>query len=618
MISFRTSGGAASLALAFVLSLSSLSLRAQPQQQPAQPDIVITGTRTPQRVDQSLADITVIDRAQIERAAGRTLPELLAQTPGLQFWSNGGLGKASSVSIRGLESRHVLLLIDGVRYGSATIGTANFDNLPLDAIERIEIVRGPLSGLYGSDAVGGVVQVFTRRGAAGLAINGAATGGSHGYAQIGAGLRFGQGVFEGAVQLQRTRDRGFSATNPNAQFGNYNADDDGFTQTTANLQLGIQLPALWRADFTALHSKGKSQYDDGPGVDARSSTLSRVLSVQVGGPVVAGWRTSVRVAKSTDEAGTLSSASAFAALGVIGTEQKQFSWENTVATPVGSLLLLAERVQQVVTRPGAPFAVSERSTSGVALGLNGEAGAHHWQAAARRDHNSQFGNQSTSTLGYGYDLTSQLRAAVAVGSSFVMPSFNQLYFPNFGNPNLLPEEGRHREISLRWADAGQQVRAAYFENRIRGYISSGPLPSNIPRTKADGLSLSYEAVLANWTLSASGDLLQARNDTAGSANFGRVLPRRAENTLRAAADTTLGAWRLGATLQDVGARFDNAANTLPVAGFTTVDLRADWRIAREWTAAFKLNNIAGIQYETVYGYNQPGREFFVTLRYSGL
>ena len=288
----------------------------------AQQQVTITANRTPQRVDQVLADVTVIDRRQIDAATGRTLSELLTQQPGLQFWSNGGLGKASSVSIRGLEARHVLLLIDGVRYGSATLGTPNFDNLPLDAIDRIEVVGGPLSGLYGSDAVGGVVQVFTRRGADGLGVNGQATVGSHGYAQFGGGLRYGQGIVDGAVQVERTRDRGFSATNAKIPFGNHNADDDGFSQTTASAQLGLKLPGAWRAEGRLLRSSSHNHYDDGPGADAESATLSSLSSLQLSGPVAAGWRTAVRVARSSDELQTIRSASAFASLGTIATVQR--------------------------------------------------------------------------------------------------------------------------------------------------------------------------------------------------------------------------------------------------------------------------------------------------------
>lgn len=130
--------------------------------------VTVTATRVPTPVSALVAEITVLDRAAIERAEGRTLAELLAQQPGLQLSSNGGLGKTSSLFIRGLEARHTLLLVDGVPLSSSTVGTASLDNLPLESIERIEIVRGPLSSVYGNGAMGGVIQIFTRRGQPGL------------------------------------------------------------------------------------------------------------------------------------------------------------------------------------------------------------------------------------------------------------------------------------------------------------------------------------------------------------------------------------------------------------------------------------------------------------------
>ena len=453
--------------------------------------VLITATRTPQRVDRALAQVSVIDRARIEAATGRTLAELLAGQSGVQTWSNGGLGKAASVSLRGLESRHTLLLVDGVRYGSATLGTPSWDNIPLDAIDRIEIVRGPMSGLYGSDAVGGVIQIFTRRGQQGFHPDVSATVGSHSDREVAAGARFGSGAFDGSLRLQHRRTDGFSATTAQAQFGNHNPDDDGFDQTSVNARLGLRL-GDWRADATLLQSKGTSRFDDGPGVDTRAALRTEVISAQLAGPVAGAWRTSFRASRSRDDYDTLASTRA-SSLGNIGTTQTQFSWENQIATPLGTALALAERVQQEVTRPGAPFAESERTVTGLALGLNGEAGAHGWQANLRRDRNSQFGNQTTGSLGYGYALTDTLRATASFGTSFVAPSFNQLYFPGFGNPNLLPEEGRQRELGLVWRNGPVTSRLVYFDNRIRGYISSGPLPTNIPRVKVDGISASRQA-----------------------------------------------------------------------------------------------------------------------------
>jgi vitamin B12 transporter len=565
-------------------------------------------------VDQALAQVTVIDRARIEAASGRTLAELLAGESGVQSWSNGGLGKNASVSLRGLESRHTLLLIDGVRYGSATLGTPSWDNIPLDAIERIEIVRGPMSGLYGSEAVGGVIQIFTRRGQQGFHPEFAAALGSRSYGELAAGARFGSGLVDGSLRLQHRRTDGFSATNPKLP-SNYNPDDDGFDQTSVNGRIGLRL-GDWRADATLLKTEGTNHYDDGAGVDTRAALRTEVMSLQLAGPVTSAWRTSVRASRSRDDFETLASASAFSTLGTIGTTQTQFGWENQINTPLGTALVLAERVQQEVERPGTPFAVSERSVTGLALGINGEAGAHGWQANVRRDRNSQFGGQTTGSLGYGYELAPGLRATASFGTSFVAPSFNQLYFPGFGNPNLLPEEGRQREVGLVWRNGPVTSRLAYFDNRIRGYISGGPLPTNIPRVKVDGISASVDAVLGAWTLAGSIDSIQPVNATEGTANFGRILPRRVQDSGRLAVDWRGGGFTLGGSLQAFGERFDNANNSTRLGGFATLDLRAEWAFARDWVLAAKLNNAGGKTYETVFGYNQPGREGFVTLRWA--
>ena len=579
--------------------------------------VVVTGTRTPARVDEALGDVTVIGRDQIEQATAKTLAELLGQQPGVQFWANGGLGKASSVSLRGLEARHTLLLIDGVRYGSATLGTPAWENIPLESIERIEIVRGPLSGLYGSDAVGGVIQIFTRRGKDGLRSNAVATVGSKRYGQLGGGLNFGQGAFDGSVQVQRTENRGFSATNSRVPFGSYNADNDGFRQNSGSAQLGWKIGGGWRADARVLQSDGVTQYDDGPGADAKAKLRSQVASVNVGGPVTVIWQTNLRVARSADDYITLATASPFSDLGKIGTVQDQLALENTIATPIGAAVVIVDQTKQKVSRPGAPFSVSDRDITGVAAGLNGQAGAHHWQANLRRDSNSQFGSQTTGTAAYGFDLTSAWRVGASYGTSFVAPTFNQLYFPNFGNPKLLPEEGKQSEVNVRWLGANQQARVAYFDNRIRGYISGGPLPTNIPRTRIDGVTASYEARINNVTLAASVDHVNPRNDTSGSTSYGKLLPRRVKDSAKLGADVDLGTWRIGGSLVAFSERFDNAANTTRLPGFATLDLRADWRLSKEWSVGVRLNNVTDKKYETVYGYNQPGREGYLTLRYSG-
>jgi vitamin B12 transporter len=474
-----------------------------------------------------------------------------------------------------------------------------------------------LSGLYGSEAMGGVIQVFTRRGGEGLRTDAQLLAGSNRTGQIAGGVTYGSGALSAAARLQQVDTRGFSATNANAPFGSFNDDNDGFRQTSGSVQLGVQLPADWRADARLLRSDGVVQIDDGAGTDSRAALRSQVASLTFGGAVTAFWSSQIRLARSTDAYETLATASPFADLGTISTLQQQLTWENTLATSIGTVLLLAEHLGQTVARPGEPFARSNRDIDAAAVGLNHRIGSHTWQASLRHDRNSQFGSQTNGSAGYAYDLSQAWRVGLSAGTAFVAPSFNQLYYPGFGNPLLLPEEGEQAELLLRWTGPGQELRAAYFDYRIRGYITAGPAPTNVPRTRSDGLSLSYSANLANWVLSASADHVNPRNVTEDSTDFGKQLPRRARNSLKAIADLDLGSWRAGATWVAFDHRFDDAANTTRVGGYGVVDLRAEWRFMPQWILALNLNNVGDKRYETVYGYNQPGREVYASLRYQG-
>ena len=603
------------VALAVLACTTALTTSPALAADPLQDPVVVTAARQPERVSALAAEVSVIDRAMLDRSTGRTLVEVLSSLPGLQFSSNGGLGKAASLFIRGLEARHTLLLLDGVRVGSATLGTPSLDNLPLETVERIEIVRGPMSALYGSDAVGGVIQVFTARGQPGFHPNARATVGSERHGQVSAGFGWGQGALDATLQVQHTETQGFSATNPKVQFGSYNADRDGFRQDGGSLRLGWQVAPDWRVEAMVLESNSRSGYDDGPGADAQAGLHNRLQLLQASGKPHPLWHTQLSVSRAVDSYNTLSSASAFSTLGVIETAQDQISWENRVKTPLGSALVVVEQVKQQVSRPGAPFSLSDRTINGLALGLNGNADGHLWQAALRRDSNSQFGAKTTGAVAYAYNFSPAWRAGASYGTSFVMPSFNQLYYPGFGNPLLQPETGKQAEAHVRWTAGAHSLRATAYQHLIKGYIASGPLPTNIPRTRIEGLTLAYEGHFDALTLGASLDRVDPRNDTTASANFDKLLPRRAQSMAKAQADWTTGAWTVGSTLAAYSQRFDNAANTLRLAGYATLDVRLDYALDRDWTLGARINNLADRAYETAYGYNQPGRQGFLTVRY---
>lgn len=584
----------------------------------AQDAVVITAARTPQRVADVVAEVTVLDTAAVERAssAGRSLVELLAQQPGLQVSNNGGLGRISSVFVRGLEARHTLLLVDGVPVGSATVGSPSLDNLPLAAIERIEIVRGPLSSLYGSGAMGGVVQVFLKRGASGTAATAALTAGSHGHAQIGGSAAWGAGAFDAAASVSHTRQHGISATNERAPFGSHNPDDDGYRQNAGSLRLGWQLVPGWRLEGLVLRATGRSDYDDGPGAAARNGLVNQVAALTLQGRVTPIWTTRLLLSSSLDEADTLATASAFTPLGATGTRQRQLSWEQRIDTPAGTVLALAERLEQRVSRPGAAYETSRRTIDALALGLAGTAGAHAWEASARHDDNSQFGGRDNASIAYAYAFAPAWRVGGSAGTSFVAPSFNQLYFPGFGNPLLQPEEGRHGEAYVRWDSAATTARLTAWRHRYRGFITSGQNPVNLPRATVRGATLAVDQRWDGGLLQASLDHTDPRNTTTGSANEHHLLPRRAERVLRVAADQRIGPWSFGTTLLASSHRYDDPANLVRMGGFATVDLRAERSISPGLTAALALNNVGDRRHETAYGYNQPGRELYATLRWS--
>jgi vitamin B12 transporter len=588
------------LPLALAAAFPSVSMA-----QAALKETVVTATRGATRADELVSDVRIIDRAAIEASTARTLPELLARSAGVQMTSSGGLGKTSSVFIRGAENRHSILLVDGVRLGSATAGNPSWDNIPIEMIERIEVLKGPASALYGSEAVGGVVQVFLRKGREGLHGNAHATLGSRGHSAVGAGLQAGQGGLRYSAGVQRLREKGFSSTNVNAPFGNFNPDRDPFRQNSANATASYDIGKSWSVDGAVLHAEGTSWFDDGPLLTSRSVLRSTTAHLGVKGRPMQPWETELRFSQGNDTNNSIEAAFP----GVFITRQSQWTWQNNVETRVGVVLAgIEQRVQEVEAT--TPYAVTRRTIDSAFAGINGSAGPHSWQFNLRRDTNSQFGDSDTGFVGYGFRITPQWRVNASHGTSFVAPSFNQLYFPSFGNPALQPERGRNSEVGITWAASGHELKMVRFDNKIRGFITNTTLPLNIPRARIDGWSLAYTGTIDRLALRAQADVLDPRNEVSG-----RQLPRRAKQQYSVGADYALSDWRFGASVQHTGPRFDDAANARPLGAYTTADVYVDWQFAKDVSVQAKLNNVTDKTYETSYGYNQPGRSFYLTLRW---
>lgn len=576
--------------------------------------VAVTATRSDSRIDRLVADVTVLSREDISKASSHTLVELLGTQAGVQF-------AGDSIYVRGLEARHTLLLVDGMRVGSATTGEPSLTNLPLSDIERIEIVRGPMAGLYGSDAVGGVVQVFTRQGHGTSGVNASIGAGRYGRALVSAGWSGSEGPWTLAVQLSHDEARGFSTTNARNTFS-YNPDDDGYNQNAGSAYLGWRLGGDWRAQARLFSAERLTDYDDGPGAAAVYRLRNQVVGADVGGTVLPGWKSKLVMSRSTDAYDAVSVSSAYSETGEIATVQRQVGLENTVATPIGVAMALVEQLHQSVDKPGTNYTVRERRINAVGVGLNGEAGEHLWQLSGRVDRNSQYGRQKTGNVAYGWRFLPGWTLGGQYGRAFVAPSFNDLYWPfdgySYGNPDLRPSRSHSAEISVGYKREGYEAKVTRHRSRVSDLIqwvetppgSYSYTPMNVANAAVDGLTLQGKAQWAGFNWQSNVDWLDARD-----SDTGKELARRARRSARLAVDRAWGEWRAGAGVAGYSGRWSDAANTRRLGGYGLLDLRADWQFRPEWTLGARLNNALDRQYETVYGYNQPGRALMVTLSY---
>ncbi|AGG87321.1 TonB-dependent vitamin B12 receptor [Rhodanobacter denitrificans] len=582
--------------------------------------VIVTATRTAITADQALSSVTVITRADIERLQPLSVPDLLAGLPGLSFANSGGYGQQTSLFLRGSNSTHTLLLVDGVRVASVSAGLAAFEQIPVEQIERIEVVRGPRSSLYGADAIGGVIQIFTRRGTPGGGLQpsfsvttgsnrllrgqaGLSGGDGHAWYNLGVGAQYTRGInacrigaaeaFAGCFTDEPDRDA-FRNKNLSAS-GGYRWDN------------GAELTGTWLRSLGEIHFDGSYQN--------RSRTLQQVAGSSFSFNPLPAWKTTLSVGQNLDRYDNYENRDF---VGYIYSRRNQAAWQNDLSMADNQLLTLGVDWQGEHIDSDTGFLASRRNNTGGYVQYQGTFGRHEVQLSARRDHNGQFGDHNTGAAAWGYHFDHGLRLSASYGSAFHAPTFNDLYYPyGSGNPQLKPEQSRSAELGLsQQQDAWNWALNAY-QTRIDQLIAldANYFPSNISKARIRGVEGQLGATLAGWQLQGYLTWLQPRNDD-GGANDGKWLPRRPGRTARLDLDRRYGAFGVGASVNAAGRSYDDAANRHPLAGYTTADLRTSWHFAPDWQLEARLANVFDRHYETVWYFNQPGRGAFLTLRYS--
>ena len=588
--------------------------------------VVITGSREPLAPDRLAADVAVISADTIAQTRADSLADLLRREAGVQLLRSGGPGQNSGLMIRGTASQSTVVLVDGVRVGSATLGSTAVEGLSLANLERIEVLRGPGSSLYGADAVGGVVNLISRQGAPGLQADARLAVGSYGGREVSAGVRGSSGRWDYGFSLASERNEGVSALRPGDAFGNHNPDRDGYRLDTVELRAGIKPAAGHRIGASLVRTRLNSQYDGSeflpptfaqdPSPDFRTRLSTSVAALDWRGVLAGGLTGSARVSRSEDDSRSGGNVTdRFRTLRQLAAAQ--LAWQTGV---VGQLVVALEH-QRDEAQSTSYLGDVQRRNMALALELTGAAQALAWQADVRRDDSSDFGAVTTARLGGAVTLLPGLRLRALAGSTFRAPSFNDLYFPGYGVATLRPEKGQSAELGLHWRGDAGELGFTVYRNRVRDLVAYESNPAacpsdpaysfgcaaNISRAQLKGATLSASQRLGAWALKAQLDVLEARDLDTGSR-----LARRAAHQGTLGADWSVGAWTVGTTLMRVGARPDGGKT---LAAETTVDASVTWRVAPGWTLQAKLLNATDTDLEPARDYQGLGRQGWLVLRY---
>ena len=584
-------------------------------------DTVVSATREPQQRGQTSAATTVFNRHDIERLQVRSVAELLERVPGLSVTRSGGAGSLSSVFLRGTSSAQTLVLVDGQRIASASSGTSSLEFLSPDQIERIEVVRGARSALYGSDAIGGVVQIFTRQGnGKDLAPYARFGAGSDSTFERNLGLSGGnqQTRFNLGASLDETKD--IDATRDS--FG-FNGDEDAYRNRSLSLSLAHQLTDGLEIGINALDQRGETEYDDLYGAslpteDFQLSSVSGFVEAQL----TDSWNSRFELGHSEDKRDTGNDTPLMPAYMFysFNTYRDSVSWVNTLQLNAAHKLLVGADWYEDRLRSTTDFVEESRWNQAGFIQHRYTGSAFSTELGLRHDENEQFGSENSWNAALTVPLDARNDLILSYSEGFRAPTFNDLYYPDmcyFGtcyssaNPDLTPEKSRSYELQWRshYSETGALELSAYRTDIEDAIVFSG-IPENIQTARINGLEASLQQDVLGWQANLAVGLIDPRD-----RDSGHVLPRRAKRTLSLDLDRTFGDFSVGANWRAVSGRYDNAANTIELGGYGLLGLRGSWRANEEMRLELKLNNLFDKDYAEAtygtsngrYGYNTEGR-----------
>lgn len=575
--------------------------------------VVVTAARIEQSLDDVLGDVTVVTSEEIRRTGAQNLLDVLRSVPGVQLTYNGGPQQTAGVFIRGAESRHTLLLIDGMRVGSTDgITNTQIQMVPLDQIERVEILRGAGSALYGADAIGGVVQVITKKGKKGTSGEYQVGLGSNNRKQANVGISVGGESTSIRLGAGYQNEDGFSSLSAPRLPGQ--TDHDGYRKSSGSLNIQHQFNAQHQVGFNALVADLNNEYDSSfpPDEHYFNRNVQSVYGLNSSHKWNTMWTTRLGLSTSTDEID----------LPNFSTENKshqtQFQVMNELALAGGKVLLGAEQLtqsfQQFIGVSQTAFAFGKRNTDSALVGYLGQAGQLSYQANLRYDDDSQYDSATTGQLSGEYKVSPLWSIGASAGTGFKAPGVQQIV--GFGgvrslNLNLQPEESENYEVYAKLQTPTYTNRFTVFNNEITNLIDfNNSTFGYFNQSEVDIVGVSADTQ-ANWKYGKWGgdvQFLSAKDAT------GQQALRRAKRTARVFADSNWGKFTARAELLAASERRDVGNRVM--GGYGITNIAAIYKTSEQSEVSLRVENIFEKKYEFAAGYNVPQRDVLVSYRQS--
>jgi len=609
---------------------------------PALQDIVVTPSRSPEPLADVVGDVTVIGPRELAEARGDSIVEIIGRAPGVQFTSTGGPQTVSSLFLRGANASHTLVLIDGMRASELLSGGTHLETIDPALVERVEILRGAASSLYGSDAIGGVVNIITKKGAQDRPLSAWANLGYGTYETVksSAGISGASHGWDYSFSASAASSKGFDvmrrhfANNSSTDSWGHDLDDDGYASRGWTGALGYRWAPGHRIGLTAyssyLHADSDGTQDDFPYAtedNVRNLVRQEAYRVTSTDQITDRWESVLQFGWTRD---ALDYRRPIEGSFMHSSLKRSWSWQNNLRVlPGHRLSILAERLEERINSDFS-YDRTERNVNSTALIYKGDLDRLHLQASLRNDNYTDHGNQTTGALGADLDLSDTWQVGIAGSTGFRVPTFADLYqdYPAAfyrGNPDLKPEKSRNIEAHVQYQDDSTLLKITAYQNKVRNLIVnvSDPVtwmtsPQNVAQATLRGLTITGEHRFGDTRLSASADFLDPRNDdpqpTQGfTPAEGSMLPYRARQVFHLGVEHRIQALKLGAEYQYTGNRYKETANTTRLGGYSLVNLTAAYDFSKSVGVQVRWNNVLDKDYVLIDGYNTPGSNVFVNL-----